>query len=121
MMLISYCTEWQLWNLFMNAAAKARFDSELNSAKNCKIGYADIFPSFVITATEKPIPTERRPLPLTWKIKNGRVFSVIRNTIDWTDGKPATSYIVRDVDDERSAKLKMYNLAYIWSTDRNRT
>ena len=98
--------------LFMNAAAKVRFDSELNSAKNCKIGYADIFPELCDNCHRKA-DSDGAPVTFDMKDKNGRVFSVIRNTIDWTDGKPATSYIVRDVDDERSAKLKMYNLAYI--------
>ena len=98
--------------LFMNAAAKARFDSEVYSAKSCKVGYADIFPELCDSCHKKP-DVDGEPVSFDMKDKNGRVFSVIRDTIDWIDGKPATSYIVRDVDEERSAKLKMYNLAYI--------
>ncbi|MBP8640775.1 MAG: diguanylate cyclase [Oscillospiraceae bacterium] len=97
--------------LFMNAAAKKRFDLEVTS-NNCKIGYSDIFPELCEKCRRKYDAAEE-PVTFDMKDRNGRVFSVIRNTIDWIDGKPATSYIVRDVDDERSAKLKMYNLAYI--------
>lgn len=98
--------------LFMNAVAKERFDLEVHSVKNCKIGYADVFPELCDSCRKKP-DADGAPARFDMKDKDGRVFSVIRNTIDWIDGKPATSYIVRDVDEERSAKAKMYNLAYI--------
>lgn len=97
--------------LFMNTAASKRFDSELQSATNCKIGYSDIFPGLCDNCRQKASP-EGEAATFDTKDKNGRVFSVIRNTIEWIDGKLATAYIVRDVDEERSAKLKMYNLAY---------
>ena len=98
--------------LFMNAAANKRSDLEVHSVTNCKIGYSDIFPELCNNCRRKT-DLEGEPATFDMKDKNGRVFSVIRNTIEWTDGKPATAYIVRDVDEERSAKIKMFNLAYV--------
>jgi len=98
--------------LFMNAAASKHFDAEPHSGTNCKIGYSDLFTE-LCDHCQKKVDVNGALYSFDIKDKNGRVFSVIRNTIDWIDGKPATAFIVRDVDEERSAKIKMYNLAYI--------
>ncbi len=98
--------------LFMNEAAKKHFDSEPHSVTSCKIGYSDLFVE-LCDHCHKKVNVDGAPSSFDIKDQNGRVFSVIRNTIDWVDGKPATAFIVRDVDEERSAKMKMYNLAYI--------
>jgi len=98
--------------LFMNEAARKRFDSELHSATNCKIGYSDMFPGLCDNCHKKT-EIEGASASFDIKDKNGRIFSVLRSSIEWLDGRPATAYIVRDVDEERSAKMKMYNLAYI--------
>ena len=98
--------------LFMNAAALRRIEAEQQSADNCKNGYSSLFPDLCDSCRRKTGP-DGESLPYDIKNKDGKTFSVIRSVIDWNDGKPATVYILRDVDEERSAKQKMYNLAYI--------
>ncbi len=97
--------------LFMNAAATKRLDPELYSVTNCKRGYSNMFPGLCDKCPQNADP-ERDPAVFDIKDRTGRVFSVKRNTVMWIDGKPATAYIARDVDAERSTKEKMYRLAY---------
>jgi len=97
--------------LFMNAAANKRLDPELYSATNCRSGYSRLFPGLCNLCSQK---TDHEGVPSASDIKdrNGKIFSVICNSVLWTDGKPATVYILRDVNDERRAQEKMYSLAY---------
>lgn len=97
--------------LSMNEAAKMRLDSELHSTTSCKKGYSYIFPELCDRCSQKA-DAEGKPVVFDTKDVNGRVFSVRKSCVEWIDGKSATAIIVRDVDDERSAKKKMYNLAY---------
>ncbi len=97
--------------LLMNEAASKRVDAELLSVTNCKSGYSHIFPELCDNCPHKAdSKTETGAFDI--KDRNGRVFSATRNTIEWIDGNPATAFILRDVDEERSLKTKMYNLAY---------
>ncbi len=98
--------------LFMNSTASKRADPEQQSAASCKSGYSSLFPDLCESCRRKS-GSEGGTAAFDIKDKDGKVFSVIRNSIEWLDGKPATAFILRDVDEERSAKLKMYNLAYI--------
>ncbi len=95
--------------LAMNEPARARIDPEEHSLTNCKRGYSCFFPQLC------DVCTQRGSDPVTADIRDedGRVYAVTRNTVEWTDGKTATSLVLRDVDEERGAKQKMYNLAYI--------
>lgn len=98
--------------LFMNSAASKRIGPEQLSSISCRNGYMHLFPDLCANCRHK---ADHKGEPSSFddiKDRNGRVFSVLRNNIEWVDGKPAIAYIVRDVDEERSAKSKMYNLAY---------
>jgi diguanylate cyclase (GGDEF)-like protein len=97
--------------LFMNAAATKRLDPELYSVSSCKRGYSNLFPGLCDKCPQKADP-ERDSTAFDIKDKSGKLFSVTRNTVMWLDGKPATAYIMRDVDAERGTKEKMYRLAY---------
>ena len=95
--------------LAMNDSARSRIDPEEQSLTNCKRGYSGIFPQIC------DICCQRGTAACTSDVKDldGRIYSVTRTPIEWTDGKGATALVVRDVDEERSTKEKMYNLAYI--------
>jgi diguanylate cyclase (GGDEF)-like protein len=97
--------------LLMNEAARKRIDTETLTVTNCKNGYSRIYPELCNNCPRKVGPKVERGA-FDMKDKNGRFFSVMCNTVEWIDGKPATAFIVRDVDEERSVKTKMYNLAY---------
>ncbi|NLH01580.1 MAG: diguanylate cyclase [Clostridiales bacterium] len=97
--------------LSMNEAARKRLSSEEHSITNCRKGYSCIFPELCDDCRQK---SALEIIPSSFDIRdaNGRVFSVIRSTVEWTDGKLATVYILRDVHEERCAKERMYSLAY---------
>lgn len=94
--------------LAMNTAARSRVDPEKQSLSNCKRGYSLFFPQLCEFCQKGSVPGT-----VDMKDENGRIFSVTKSQIDWIDGKPAAVLILRDVNEERSAKQKMYNLAYI--------
>ena len=95
--------------LTMNEAARSRIDPEDGSLTNCKRGYAGLFPQLCDICCQKGNDTVTADI----KDLNGKIYAVTRNNIEWIDGKSATALVLRDVDEERSAKQKMYNLAYI--------
>lgn len=97
--------------LLMNEAARKHIDTEFFSLTNCKSGYSHIYPELCDNCPRKADPKAETGA-FDIKDRNGRVFSAVRNTIEWIDGKPATAFIMRDVDEARNVKLKMYNLAY---------
>ncbi|MFB0920354.1 MAG: diguanylate cyclase [Oscillospiraceae bacterium] len=97
--------------LLMNAAAHKRADEEASSASSCKAGYSRLFPELCDNCPRKA-DQKAEAGAVDIKDRNGRIFSVTSNTIEWIDGKPATAFILRDVDEERSLKTRMYNLAY---------
>lgn len=97
--------------LLMNEAARRRIDAEGLSNTNCKSGYSYVYPELCKNCPRKAAP-KTEPGAFDIKDKNGRIFSVISNAVEWIDGKPAAAFIARDVDEERSAKTIMYNLAY---------
>ncbi len=97
--------------LSMNEAARARLDPELHSATNCKRGYSYIFPELCDRCTQKS-GADDKILSFDTKDSSGRIFSVKRSPVEWLDGKKATAFIIRDVDDERKSAEKMYQLAY---------
>lgn len=98
--------------LLMNAAAKSHLDGGM-SVLNCRNGYSYLFPDLCRNCpNEHP---EDREGPVTYEVQDeeGRYFSVRYNSIKWLDGKPATIMFLRDINEERTAKEKLYNLAYI--------
>ena len=97
--------------LFMNEAAKNRLDSEQHSLTSCRGGYCQKLPGICDNCPKK-VDISSEPEVFDVKDRDGKVFSVIRNSILWIDGSPAIAYISRDVDEERKAKEKMYTLAY---------
>lgn len=96
--------------LAMNSQAAARLDPELHSTANCKRGYSYIFPDLCDHCRKKTEDGENETFDI--KSGNGRVFSIKRSAVSWTDGKPALMFTARDVDEERAAADKMYKLAY---------
>ena len=96
--------------LFMNGQAEDRLDLELHNKEVCKRSYSYIFPDLCDHCPKKLENDEGETFDL--KSADGRWFAVKCSTIEWTDGKPATMFTARDVDDERAAADKMYRLAY---------
>ena len=95
--------------LALNAPARERIDPEERSLTNCKRGYSRFFPQLCDVCTQRG----NDKLTADIKDEDGRIYEVTRNVVEWTDGKSATALVLRNVDEERSAKQKMYNLAYI--------
>lgn len=98
--------------LLMNDAAYKHIDSGQRSGTDCKRGYSDLYKDLCDSCRQNHGAEDSRQ-SFDIKDANGRIFSVIRNSVIWTDGKPATLLIVRDVDEERSSEAKLYNLAYV--------
>lgn len=98
--------------LFMNEAALKRVDPEMKPQTKCKGGYAGIFPELCKDCPSKA-DMSAEPVAFDMKDKEGHIFSVNRRPVTWVDGSVATAYVIRDVDEERAAKQKMYYLAYI--------
>ncbi len=97
--------------LLMNSAAKSHLDEGMLTS-NCKNGYSFIFPDLCRNC---PNEDEDMEGPVDYEVKDeeGRYFSVRYNSIKWLDGRPATIMFVRDINEERTAKEKLFNLAYI--------
>ena len=95
--------------LALNEAARSRIDPERASLSNCKRGYAALFPQLCDICCQK----SSTALTADIRDSSGRIYAVTRNTVEWSDGKSATALVLRDVDEERSVKQRMYSLAYI--------
>ena len=98
--------------LCMNEQAKERLDPELHNMASCKRSYSYIFPGLCDHCPKKGDEDENEDESFDLKSSDGRVFSIKRSTAEWIDGRSATVFTARDVDEERSAADKMYKLAY---------
>ncbi len=99
--------------LYINKAARARMEGEGHGEPTCRDGYSRMFPELCDNC---PMNLEHPPsLPYTVEVRNdkGRFFSATFNAMDWLDGNDAMAIYLRDIDAERTAKQKLYNLAYI--------
>ncbi|MEA4894320.1 MAG: diguanylate cyclase [Oscillospiraceae bacterium] len=97
--------------LFMNEAARKRVDGEDLSSAGYRKGYTYLYPGLCESCPHKADSKDEYAV-FDIKDRNGRIFSATRKTVEWIDGKSATALFLRDVDDERSLKNRMYNLAY---------
>ena len=99
--------------LFMNNAAKKRMEE--NSIKDeisCREGYSLLFPHLCDNCHSLK-DNEEYPIKFDIDSKEGRIFSTSLNAMNWLDNKMANVFYLRDVDDERTANKRLYNLAYM--------
>ena len=101
--------------LFVNNSAKKRMEENfIEDYMSFKSGYLSLFPLLYDHCSSSASSSDG-DLPQKFDIedKNGRVFAVTLSVIDWVDDKPACIFYLRDVDDERNARKRLYNLAYM--------
>ncbi len=98
--------------LFMNTAAKARLSGPALYAASCKDGYGTILPGLCELC---PFGEGTDKLPSTFDIagKDGKIFQVDCNRIEWLDENPATALYLRDVTEQRNTQKRLYSLAYV--------
>ncbi|MDL2238059.1 diguanylate cyclase [Christensenellaceae bacterium OttesenSCG-928-K19] len=99
--------------LFTNASLRGRLKAEVKSERNCKTGYASLFPSLCKHCPNCNTDSPYGSATFDTRDEQGRFFSVTASTIDWLDDKPAVLLLFRDVHEEREAQDKLFNLAYI--------
>ncbi|MEG1492487.1 MAG: diguanylate cyclase [Oscillospiraceae bacterium] len=98
--------------LTMNTAARNRLDSERHDVESCRKGYSCCFPELCDHCPKK-IAVGDEPEIFDVHDDEKKIYSVTRSAVEWVDGKPATAFFLRDVNEERSAQEKMFKLAHI--------
>ena len=99
--------------LFMNDSARARSQIETPVATSCKLSYSAQFPALCKIC---PCQVHKHPtVPFSFDVTNkeGEIFSVTCNTIDWIDGEEATIFFLRKVNEIRTVAERLYSLAYV--------
>ncbi len=98
--------------LFMNSAAKARLSGPAAYAASCKDGYCTVFPDL---CDKCPFGkgTDKVPCTFDTTTKDGKIFQVDCNRVEWLDENPATAFYLRDVTEQRNDQKRLYSLAYV--------
>jgi len=99
--------------VYTNARAEERAYDVQNSNYSCREVFAKHFPSLCENCPHGGNDKAKDGTPFEIEDTSGRIFSVRRNTISWTDGKPATIFMMRDITHEKEATERLYHLAYI--------
>ncbi|MCL2221315.1 MAG: diguanylate cyclase [Oscillospiraceae bacterium] len=98
---------------YTNARAEERTYDTQNSNYSCRDIFAKQFPKLCENCPHGGNDKAKDGIPFEIEDTSGRIFNVRRNTISWTDGKPATIFMMRDVTNEKEATERLYHLAYI--------
>ncbi len=99
--------------IFLNDAAKNRLQLEELDGTTCRQGYFNLFPGLCERCPNQDTQIPSEPSTFDVSDTNGHVYSVTTNTVMWIDDKPATLMFIRDVDEDRSYKARLYELAYL--------
>ncbi|MDO5111398.1 MAG: diguanylate cyclase [Clostridia bacterium] len=98
--------------LFANECARKHMGAIWAEATSCKEGYAHIFPTLCNTCS-KLDDTLGKASYFEIKDLDDHLFTVMTNTILWSDNKAARIFIARDIQQERATQEKLYSLAYL--------
>ena len=96
-------------NIFANETAENRLktlDIPVGDAQDCKNTYAKVFPGLCSYC-------QKNQKQADIKDASGHTFSLTTKEILWLDEKPATMFIIKDIEEARLATQTLYNLAYI--------
>ncbi|MCL2426270.1 MAG: GGDEF domain-containing protein [Oscillospiraceae bacterium] len=99
--------------IFTNAEIHERFSNNDGDYSSCNSTYAKHFPEL---CNHCPLCKDaKNNVSSAFELNDisGRTFSVKHNAINWTDGKPATIFIFRDISQEKETNERLYSLAYI--------
>ena len=98
--------------LYANESARKHMGAIWAEAPSCKAGYAHIFPALCNTCG-KLADTPGKATYFDARDLDDHLFTVMTNTILWSDGKAARIFIARDIQQEHADKQKLYSLAYL--------
>ena len=98
--------------LLVNDAAKSLLPEEA-PVVSCKESFSRLFTNFCNNCPN--CMTERQEKSTDYVIKNNAdsYYSVRYNNVEWKDGKQAVAIFLRNIDEERNSREKLYSLAYI--------
>jgi len=99
--------------VYTNARAEERLIDEEGTEFTCRAVYSRHFPGLCENCPYGGKTDVADGIPFEIEDKNGRLFVVRRNTLNWADGKPATIFMMRDVTPEKEANDRLYMLAYV--------
>lgn len=100
--------------LFANKRAEFHFDPATpNTKQNCRSTFAKNLPDLCNNCPYggRNIKTEYAQYEI--ENKEGHTYSVKCHAINWSDGKPAAVFFLRDISTEALAKKHLFSLAYI--------
>ena len=107
--------------LFANQKANFRFASEADSEAGhivgikagCRASFAKHLPDLCLNCPYGGRKVEINYKPFDTKDIEGRTYQVKCHAVNWSDGKPAAVFFLRDITNEIKAKKRLYSLAYI--------
>ncbi|MCL2661814.1 MAG: diguanylate cyclase [Oscillospiraceae bacterium] len=98
--------------IFTNERAGERL-MDVDRSDLCKSSFAKQFPGLCEKCPNGDKSKSYNNDPFEMTDTSGRTYSIRRNSFNWTDGKPATIFIMRDITHEKEANERLYALAYI--------
>ena len=98
--------------LFANAKAEARLQTDRSTALHCKTGYSCHFPGLCDRCPYSGKELGEANDPFEVMDTGGQTYTARQNMINWTDGKPAAIFVLRDVTMEIETRERLYALAY---------
>ena len=98
--------------LLINARAKKHL-TDAQPGDSCKTGYAGLFPGLCSICPNNAGNGANENVAVDIQDINGVFYNVNYRVVKWADGKPAVVIFLRDVNEERAVRDKLYNLAYI--------
>lgn len=99
--------------LYANERAKYRLGGEDLSLISCSKVFGKQFPGLCENCPVAGTPKVADDVPFEIADTNNNSFSVKRNQINWSDGKPATIFTMQDISKDKDINEKLYTLAYI--------
>ncbi|MCL2719318.1 MAG: diguanylate cyclase [Lachnospiraceae bacterium] len=103
--------------LFANQKARFRFEDDDTDPEKIKEGcrgsFAKNIPDLCLNCPYGGRKVEIDYKPFDTKDLEGRTYNVKCHAVNWSDGKPAAVFFLRDITTEIKARKKLYSLAYI--------
>ncbi|MCL2051509.1 MAG: diguanylate cyclase [Lachnospiraceae bacterium] len=104
--------------LFANQKARFRLESEPQADPDAKIkegcrAFTKNLPDLCLNCPYGGRKVEIDYKPFDTKDAEGRTYNVKCHAVNWSDGKPAAVFFLRDITNEIKARKRLYSLAYI--------
>ena len=98
--------------VFSNSLPGARPSAAEDSAINCKNSYAERIPAICDYCPNGKFSGDANGEHFEITDIDGNRYTAKSSTVDWTDGKSATVFILRDITDEKATQERLHALAY---------